>query len=161
MQKFPIEELDELYQDVILDHYRNSRNKAKLESPDIEFDGFNPFCGDEVVLQIKLSDGAANGTVGAASFHGQGCSISQASASMMTDLLKGKTLEEAVALSEMFRKMMMGTAPTDEELERMGDLEALQGVRKFPIRIKCALLAWAALEDGIQEYHSGRKSKGP
>lgn len=153
MQEFPMEELDELYQDVILDHYRSSRNKAKLESPDIEFDGFNPFCGDEVVLQIKLIDS----TVGAASFHGQGCSISQASASMMTDLLKGKTLEEAETLSEIFRKMMMGSVPTSEEMDRMGDLQALQGVRKFPIRIKCALLAWATLEDGIQEYRSGKK----
>ena len=78
---------------------------------------------------------------------------------MMTDLLKGKTLEEAEALSETFRKMMMGQAPTDEELELMGDLEALQGVRKFPVRIKCALLAWSALEDGIQEYRSGKKPK--
>ena len=151
-----MEELDELYQDVILDHYRNSRNKARLESPDIEFDGFNPFCGDQIVLQIKLADDS----VGDASFHGQGCSISQASASMMTELLKGKTLEEAEALSQTFRKMMMGTVPTDEERGLMGDLEALQGVRKFPIRIKCALLAWAALEDGIQEYRSGKKPKG-
>lgn len=150
MQQFPMEELDELYQEVILDHYRNSRNKTPLPSPDIEYDGFNPFCGDEVVLQLKLSDGA----VQQAGFHGQGCSISQASASMMTDLLKGKTLEEAEALSEIFRQIMSGREPTDEELDLIGDLEALKGVRKFPVRIKCALLAWATLEDGITEYRS-------
>ena len=150
MQQFPMEELDELYQEVILDHYRNSRNKKPLPSPDIEYDGFNPFCGDEVVLQLKLADG----TVQQAGFHGQGCSISQASASMMTDLLKGKTLEEAEALSEVFRRMMSGQEPTEEELEKMGDLEALKGVCKFPVRIKCALLAWATLEDGITEYRS-------
>ncbi len=150
MQQFPMEDLDDLYQEVILDHYRNSRNKAPLPAPDIEYDGFNPFCGDEVVLQLKLSDGA----VQQAGFHGQGCSISQASASMMTDLLKGKTLEEAEALSEVFRQMMSGREPTDEELDIIGDLEALKGVRKFPVRIKCALLAWATLEDGITEYRS-------
>lgn len=150
MQQFPMEELDELYQEVILDHYRNSRNKTPLPSPDIEYDGFNPFCGDEVVLQLKLADGA----VQQAGFHGQGCSISQASASMMTDLLKGKTLEEAIALSEVFRKMMSGQEPTEEELDMIGDLEALKGVCKFPVRIKCALLAWATLEDGITEYRA-------
>ena len=150
MQQFPMEELDELYQEVILDHYRNSRNNTPLPSPDIEYDGFNPFCGDEVVLQLKLADGA----VKQAGFHGQGCSISQASASMMTDLLKGKTLEEAIALSEVFRRMMSGQEPSEEELEMIGDLEALKGVCKFPVRIKCALLPWAALEDGITEYRS-------
>ena len=134
---------------MILDHYRSSRNRQKLEGPDIEFDGYNPFCGDQVVLQVKL----ANGRVEAASFQGDGCSISQASASMMTGLLKGKTLEEAQALADMFRKMMHGQPPTEEELSEMGDLEALQGVRKFPIRIKCALLAWATLEDGIEQYN--------
>ena len=154
MQQFPLEELDELYQEVILDHYRSSRNKDKLEGPDIEFDGFNPFCGDQIILQVKLADDR----VEAASFSGQGCSISQASASMMTELLKGKTLEEAQALTDIFRKMMQGSPPTEEELVEMGALEALQGVRKFPIRIKCALLAWATLEDGIEQYNNRDKS---
>ena len=149
-QAFPFDEIDDLYREVILHHYRNSRNKARIEDPDIEYDGFNPFCGDEVVLQLKLQDDHDH--VGNASFHGQGCSISQASASMMTDLLKGRTLEEAERLSEVFRQMMHGQEPSEEELEGMGDLEALQGVRKFPVRIKCALLAWATLEDGIQQY---------
>ncbi len=155
MQELPMEEMDDLYQEVILDHYRNSRNKAPLASPDIEYDGFNPFCGDELVLQIRLVDGAVQD----AGFHGQGCSISQASASMMTDLLKGKTLEEAQALSEAFRHMMAGNELTAEELALMGDLEALQGVRKFPVRIKCALLAWATLEDGISEYRSNKDTQ--
>ena len=150
MQKFPSEEIDALYGEVILDHYRNSRNKARIEEPDIEYDEYNPICGDQVVLQLKLDDGY----IGNAGFHGQGCSISQASASMMTDLLKGKTLKEAEDLAETFRQMMHGSPPSPEELAEMRDLEALQGVRKFPVRIKCALLAWTALEEGIEEYRS-------
>ena len=150
MQEFPFDEIDELYRGAILDHYRNSRNKVKMEVPDIEYDEYNPICGDRVVLQLKLDDDL----IGEASFHGQGCSISQASASMLTDSLKGKTLEEAEGLAETFRQMMRGRAPSEEELAELGSLEALQGVRKFPVRIKCALLAWAALEEGIEEYRA-------
>ena len=150
MQEFPFDEIDELYRRAILDHYRNSRNKVKIEEPDIEYDEFNPICGDQVVLQLKLNDGQ----IGEASFHGQGCSISQASASMMTDSLKGKTLEEAEQFVEIFRQMMRGRTPSERELAELGDLKALQGVRKFPVRIKCALLAWTALEEGIEEYEA-------
>jgi len=150
MQKFPFDEIDELYRDVILRHYRNAGNKARIEEPDIEYDEFNPICGDQVVLQLKLSDGR----IGRASFRGQGCAISQASASMMADLLRGKSLKEAEGLSETFRQIMLGRTPTHEELIELGDLEALQAVRKFPVRIKCALLAWIALEQGIEEYRN-------
>ena len=155
MEQFDFSELDELYREVILDHYRKPRNRQPLSDPDIECQGFNPFCGDEVVIQMKLE---GRDRVLEASHQGQGCSISQASASMLTDLLKGKTLEDGEKLSQAFRELMRGADLSGEELEAMGDLEALQGVRKFPIRIKCALLAWAALDDGLAEYRSKEKS---
>ena len=150
MQPFPFEEIDKLYGEIILRHFRRSRSKVKLEAPDIEYDEYNPICGDRVVLQLKLE----NGRVGEASFHGEGCSISQASASMMTDLLKGQTLEEAEKLSATFRDMMEGGIHQQDELSALGDLIAMEGVRNFPVRIKCALLAWAALEEGIDEYRA-------
>ena len=148
MQQFPFEEIDALYGNVILAHYKNSRHKVKIEEPEIEYDEFNPICGDQVVLQLKLNDSR----VQKAGFQGQGCSISQASASMMTDLLEGRTLQEAEELSESFRKLMRGGAPSEDELLELGDLKSLEVVRKFPVRIKCALLAWTALEEGIGEY---------
>ena len=101
-----------------------------------------------MVLQLKLNDGR----IEEAGFHGQGCSISQASASIMTDSLKRKTPEEAEQLSSTFRRLMQGHALHENELTGLGNLAAFQGVRKFPVRIKCALLAWTALEEGISEY---------
>jgi nitrogen fixation NifU-like protein len=150
MQDPPSDGLDDLYRDVVLKHYRESRSKLHIENPDIEYDEYNPICGDRVVLQLKLDDGR----VGEAGFHGEGCSISQASASMMTGLLCGKSLEEAERLSGTFRRMMHGSTGPQDEVSGLGDLEALQGVRKFPVRIKCALLAWTALEEGIEEYRA-------
>ena len=154
MQQRPFPELDEVYRSLILERYKNPRNKVQMEEPDIEYDEFNPVCGDQVVLQLKLDDGRIRD----ASFHGEGCSISQSSASIMTDLLKGKTLEEAEGLSETFRRMMQGQAPSTQELGELGKLEVFQGVRKFPVRIKCALLGWTALEEGIEEFR-GRGAK--
>jgi nitrogen fixation NifU-like protein len=150
-EPFDFGELDDLYREVILDHYRSPRNRHTLESVDIEAHGFNPFCGDEVVLQLKLDEA---GQIDKISQGGQGCSISQASASILSDLIRGKTLEEGEKLSGAFREMMRGQELSNEQLDAMGDLEALQGVRKFPIRIKCALLPWAALDDGVAEYRS-------
>ena len=149
--QFDFSELDELYREVILDHYRSPRNPTPIEAPDIDSEGFNPFCGDEVTVQLKLD---SYGRVIQTSSRGQGCSISQASASMMADLLKGKSLKESEELRERFRAMMMGQELSEEDILEMGDLEALQGVRKFPVRIKCALLAWSALQDGIDEYRA-------
>ena len=151
MQNTSYDELDDIYQEVILDHYRSPRNKAELADPDLSSRGFNPFCGDEVILSIQLSDDEKVQVVG---FTGQGCSISQAAASILTELVKGKSLTEADALSQRFRQLMQGKEFSEDELDQMGDLEALQGVRKFPIRIKCALLAWATLDDGIEEYRA-------
>ena len=153
MQQFPFDEIDELYQKVILDHYRSPQNMVEIEDPDIEYDEFNPICGDQVVLQLKLHDGR----IAEVGFHGQGCSISQASASMMTGSLKEKTPEEAEQLSSTFRRLIQGHAPSEDERAELGDLKALQGVRKFPVRIKCALLAWTALEEGIAEYRAGTR----
>ena len=148
MQKFPFDEIGDLYAGVILDHYRNPRKNARINNPDLEFDEYNPICGDRVLLQLKL-DGTR---IEEAGFQGEGCSITQASASMMAGLLDGKTLSEAEALAETVRELMLGHMTNDQDILHLGDLGALRGVRKFPVRIKCALLAWTALEQGIAEY---------
>lgn len=149
--EFDFSELDELYREIILDHYRKPRNKARLEKADISVEGFNPFCGDEVAFQVKL-DG--HNRVEQVGFQGQGCSISQASASMLTEQLKGKTLEEFQEIARLFIDMMHGKELTDQEMEKLGDLEVLQGVRKFPVRIKCALLGWSVMEEGLEKHLS-------
>jgi nitrogen fixation NifU-like protein len=147
-QPFDFSDIDDLYREIILDHYRSPRNQEKLAESDLEAEGINPFCGDEVVLQIKLVDGLVN----AVSFKGTGCSISQASASILTDAIKGKTLDEAEALYFRFRDMMYGKSTSEDEVEQWGEVEALAGVKNFPIRVKCALLAWATLEDAIKKH---------
>ncbi len=134
--------LDELYQEVIMDHYARPRNKGRLEHPDIDRELANPVCGDVIRVQVAL-DG---GRVGDVRFSGKGCSISQASASMMTELIKGRTLDEARGLIERFLAMMKGE-PGDYGALR--DLQALQGVSRYPVRIKCATLAWHVLEGGL------------
>lgn len=149
---FPLDELDELYREVILDHYRNPRNRQPVPHPDIVGEGQNPFCGDEVTVQIGL-EGERIARVG---IQGRGCSISQASASMMGELLKGKGLQEARRLFRRVRDMLQGKALSPQELEELGDLEALRGVSKFPVRIKCALLGWMALEEGIANWERKR-----
>jgi len=139
--------LDDLYREVILDHYSHPRNKGELPDPDIKVEGANPLCGDELSIFVRL-DGDRVADV---RFVGRGCSISQASASMMTERIKGKTLAEARALVSRFKGMMQG-APADEE--ELGELAALQGVRKFPVRVKCATLSWVALDQGIEEFEA-------
>ncbi|MQF48373.1 SUF system NifU family Fe-S cluster assembly protein [SAR202 cluster bacterium AC-647-N09_OGT_505m] len=145
---FDFADVDDLYQEIILDHYRSPRNQEKLAEVDLEAQGMNPFCGDEVVIQIKLIDGL----VDAVSFKGAGCSISQASASILTDAIKGKTLHEAEVLYLSFRDMMYRKSSSEEEMDELGEAGALAGVRKFPIRVKCALLAWATLSDAIGKH---------
>lgn len=141
----PEPKLSSLYQDLILDHYRKPRNKGVLEDSTVQVHMLNPSCGDEVRLQLKIEDGI----VVQAMFAGQGCSISQASISMMTDLVKGKTTEDALALAERFTAMMRG----DEDAAKdrvLGNLRALAGVSKFPVRTKCALLGFDALGEAIE-----------
>ena len=139
-------ELSALYQELILDHYRRPRNKGTLEKADASVEMKNPLCGDEIALQVAF-DGDY---VCDLRFSGRGCSISQASASMMTQLVKGKSTEEIEAIRKRFRDVMLGD-PSAAADERIGSLRALSGVARFPARVKCALLAWSALETAIKE----------
>ena len=147
MPQLPDVPLNGLYGDAIMDHFRNPRHRPPVPDPDIQAHEFNPFCGDEVTLQIKLD---SRGRVAAVSSVSQGCSIIQASASMMADAMQGKTLEQLMGLSRRFRGFMQGAQIGDGEIAELGDLEALQVVRQYPVRIKCALLPWLALEEGIE-----------
>ena len=139
-------ELGALYQEMILDHYRRPRNKGTLENADASVEMKNPLCGDEIGLQVAF-DGDS---VCDLKFSGRGCSISQASASMMTQLVKGKSKDEIDAIRKHFRDLMMGDASAAED-PRLGSLRSLSGVARFPARVKCALLAWNALETAIAE----------
>ncbi|WP_203288756.1 Fe-S cluster assembly sulfur transfer protein SufU [Metabacillus sp. cB07] len=135
--------LDTLYRQVIMDHYKNPRNKGVLEDS-LTIDMNNPTCGDRIRLTLQIEDGEIKD----AKFDGEGCSISMSSASMMTQAIKGQSVEAALKLSKIFSDMMQGKEYDDDiELE---DIEALQGVAKFPARIKCATLAWKAMEKGVQ-----------
>jgi nitrogen fixation NifU-like protein len=132
---------DELYREIILEHYHHPRFKGALPDADLTAEGMNPLCGDEVTLYLK-TDGDR---IVEAHFDGRGCSISQASASMLTEAIRGLTLEEAQVLQERVKAMLTGAPhePFDED----DDLSALEGVKKYPVRIKCALLAWTTLEE--------------
>ncbi|CAN5833660.1 SUF system NifU family Fe-S cluster assembly protein [soil metagenome] len=143
-------QLESLYQQVIIQHYRHPHNRGVLEAPDAEVHLHNPTCGDEITLQLQVRDG----NIADVRFSGHGCSISQASASMMTRQLKGKPLAEADALAARFTEMMHGNpeAATDRKL---GELRALAGVSRFPVRIRCALLAWNALSEAEKQVRGG------
>jgi nitrogen fixation NifU-like protein len=144
-------ELDELYRELILDHYRSPRNRRKIEAPTVESEGYNPLCGDEIEVGLVIEDGKVKD----AAFLGRGCSISQASGSMMTEAVKGHTPAETRALAKAFTAMM--TKPDDEAPEELGDLEAFQGVAKFAVRVKCATLAWRTLEEALANAEGGSK----
>jgi nitrogen fixation NifU-like protein len=137
-------QLDDLYRRVIMDHYKSPRNQGQLEEGAVTVDLHNPTCGDRISLQMAIEDGV----VKQAKFRGEGCSISMASASMMTEAVKGRTLNEALKMADKFSDLMQGEAVEFEEYE---DLEALSGVNKFPARIKCAMLAWNALRKGVEQ----------
>jgi len=134
--------LSQLYQEVILDHYRKPRNKGDLDDVTHTVTMNNPLCGDVIDLLIRVQ----GGRIAEIGFKGKGCSISQASASMMTERLKGKTVDEALALTHTFKQLLHGDERAADDAE-LGDLRALQGVSKFPVRVKCALLAWNCLEE--------------
>jgi nitrogen fixation NifU-like protein len=149
--------LEDLYREIILDHYRSPRNRGELPTPPAErVEGFNPLCGDEIVVYVDVRDGLVDDI----RIGGQGCSISQSSASMMSAAVKGKTLDEVQALPRAFKGMMSiheqtldgedaeGAADTDPDV-KLGDLEALRGVVKFPVRIKCATLSWNTLQQAL------------
>jgi nitrogen fixation protein NifU and related proteins len=151
--------LEDLYREIILDHYRSPRNRGELPSPPAtRVEGFNPLCGDEIVLYVDVADD----TVSDIRIGGQGCSISQSSASMMSAAVKGKTLAEVQEITRAFKAMMSiheqaldgddpGDAPEIDPEVKLGDLEALRGVVKFPVRIKCATLSWNTLQQAIEE----------
>ena len=154
--------LEDLYREIILDHYRAPRTRGELEVPPAhQVEGFNPLCGDEVVLYLDVE----NGVVSDVKIAGQGCSISQASTSMMSAAVKGKSVAEARTITRAFKALMsiheskIGGDEVDATADdlagvRLGDLEALQGVVKFPVRIKCATLAWNTLVQGLDEIES-------
>ena len=137
--------LEELYKEVILDHYRAPRNKGHLDPHDVSLERNNPLCGDEIELYLKFDGDTVEGIA----FEGKGCSISQASASMMTEKVKGREIKEATALAESIKAMMAGEEDGDPSI--LGDLVSLKGVVKYPVRIKCALLGWNTLLDALEE----------
>lgn len=140
----PEPQFDDLYRELILEHYRRPRNRGTLEAPTQSAEGMNPVCGDEIRLDLAVNDGAIEDIA----FSGQGCSISQASASMLTDRLKGRSLEEAARVIAMVRAMLIdGALPANE----LGDLQALEGVARLPVRVKCALLSWNVLQEGLDK----------
>jgi len=136
-------DLQELYQEVILDHNRRPRNFRAIDNGR-KAEGFNPLCGDRVTVYLTVD----NGVIKDASFQGSGCAISKASASLMTESVKGKTLDEAEALFERFQRMI--TAPPDVPVDNLGKLMVLAGVRQFPVRVKCASLAWHTLRSAVE-----------
>jgi nitrogen fixation NifU-like protein len=138
-------DLNDLYQEVILDHNRRPRNFHGMAGASHSAEGFNPLCGDRLTLFLRI----AGDRIADVSFEGSGCAISKASASMMTDALKGLTLEDARALFERFHRMV--TTPLDQPVEDLGKLSALSGVREFPVRVKCASLAWHTLKAAMEQ----------
>jgi nitrogen fixation NifU-like protein len=160
--------LEDLYREIILDHYRSPRNRGELAVPPAHrAEGFNPLCGDEVVVYLDVDD---DNRITDIRISGQGCSISQSSASMMSAAVKGKTIDEARVLTKAFKAMMSihehsldGAEHDAEEPDpeiKLGDLEALRGVVKFPVRIKCATLSWNTLTQGLGEVETGDGAEG-
>jgi nitrogen fixation NifU-like protein len=148
----PEPKLDDLYREVVLDHYRNPRGKKPVNDPHACNEGFNPVCGDEVKVAFRL-DGD---TMGELEVQGMGCSISVASGSIMAEHLRGRSLDELRKIYDAF-KSMLNSLDFDGGID-IGDLEALEGVKKFPIRIKCALLPWVTLHDAIDALENGKVS---
>ncbi|MCP3912369.1 MAG: SUF system NifU family Fe-S cluster assembly protein [Actinomycetia bacterium] len=158
--------LEDLYREIILDHYRSPRNRGELETPPaVRAEGFNPLCGDEIVVYLDVEDGVVNDIA----IGGQGCSISQSSASMMSSTVKDKTLDEVDDIIKAFKAMMSlhehslddeASEPEEVPDVKLGDLEALRGVVKFPVRIKCATLSWNTLTQALEEAVAGASANG-
>jgi nitrogen fixation NifU-like protein len=145
--------LENLYQEIVMDHYRRPRNKGEIPNPSVDVFGHNPLCGDKIHIQLAIGE---DRRIKDAKFHGEGCVFSQASASMMTQKIIGRTVEEALGLRDEFKKLMEGK---EADSDALGDLVSMEGLRKLPVRIKCALLAWASLKQGIEEYASANGAK--
>ncbi|MCB9012204.1 MAG: SUF system NifU family Fe-S cluster assembly protein [Actinobacteria bacterium] len=146
--------LDDLYQQIILDHYRNPRHRGHLDDPGMSVDHQNPLCGDQVHLDVTIRDGRIVELAHA----GDGCSISQASASMMSEAAHGKSIEDAHRAIDNVLALIHGEAPADEDL--LGDAVALEGVAKYPARVRCALLGWMALRDALPAPSHAEKGAG-
>lgn len=151
--QFP--DLDALYRDVVLDHYRSPRGRKALSDPDVENQGLNPVCGDEVKVALKLREGR----IADASVTSRGCAISVASGSMLAELLVGKSRPEVEQLADAFRDLLNGR-PVPVEVD-LGDLEALEGVKKLPVRVKCALLAWTTLREALKAWEEEGAHRPP
>jgi nitrogen fixation NifU-like protein len=146
--------LESMYQEIILDHYKNPHGRGLRDPFDAESFQVNPTCGDEVTLRVKLDDGK----VADVSYDGQGCSISQASTSVMTDLVVGHTLEEAFTTMDAFVELMQGKGKIEPDEEVLEDGIAFAGVAKYPARVKCALLGWMAFKDAVARTTSGAEN---
>jgi nitrogen fixation NifU-like protein len=147
--------LDDMYREIILDHYRSPRGKKHVDKIDFSSDGQNPSCGDELSLEVEMDDDVLKDV----HINCRGCAISVASASMLAETIKGKSFEEVKRLAEVVKKMLKGE-PTELPPD-LGDIAALQGVRQFPVRIKCALLAWVTLVEGLKTYENGHGGHTP
>jgi nitrogen fixation protein NifU and related proteins len=147
---------DELYRETILDHYHNPRNQGVMENASVEVEGVNPLCGDELTLFLDIADGAIKDI----KIKSRGCSINTASGSMMTELMAGVAIEKAEELVSTFKNMMLNKDEHIDLPEDMEDLEALQGVKRYPVRIKCALLPWNTMLEGLQSAREGSDGKG-
>ena len=141
-----IEQLDELYREVILDHFKNPTHSGELSNAQIKVDGANPLCGDELTFHLALN----NGRLEQVRFRSKGCAISQAAASMLAQQIEHKSVGEVNRIIETMKALMQGQEP-DPSMD-LGDLESLAGVRKFPVRIKCAALSWNVVESGLKSY---------
>ena len=145
--------LDDMYREIILDHYKSPRGKKPLESANVSTDGHNPSCGDEITVDVQIEDSVLKDIhVGC-----KGCAISVASGSILAETVKGKTFDEVQKIAEAVKKMLKGES--EEVPEDHEDLDALKGVRQFPVRIKCALLAWVTLVEGLKNYQDGHADK--
>jgi nitrogen fixation NifU-like protein len=148
-------QLQSMYQEIILDHYRNPKNKGLREPYDAQVHHVNPTCGDEVTLRVALQDADGEPAVADVSYDALGCSISQASASMMTEMIIGKTVREAMDLSGEFLALMQSRGEGEPDEDMLGDAVAFEGVSKYPARIKCALLGWMAWKDATAQALDG------
>jgi len=148
-------QLDLLYRDIILDHYRSPRGRKPITKRDFASEGHNPACGDDITIQVALE----NGNISQVFADCKGCAISTASGSIMAEYIKGKSVDDVKQIAQNVRKMLKGE-PCDLP-EDMGDIDALEGVKQFPVRIKCALLAWLTLIEGIGNYESGHADEVP
>jgi nitrogen fixation NifU-like protein len=142
-------QLEQMYQEIILDHYRNPHRHGLRDPYDAESFQVNPVCGDEVQLRVRLSGDGPNAVVDDVSYAGQGCSISQASTSVLTDLVVGRTVKEAINTQNSFSELMMGRGQVEPDEDVLEDGVAFAGVAKYPARVKCALLGWMAFKDAV------------